>query len=976
MNAPYAVGQTIGGYSIARVEAYKQVQGWYLELVHSTTGARHIHVACPDDNNAFMLTFPTIPQDDTGVAHILEHIVLCGSEKFPVRDPFFSMLPRSLNTFMNAMTSSAWTTYPFSTRNQKDYQNLLEVYLDATFFPNIDELAYKQEAWRYEFADGSDPSTPLEYKGIVFNEMKGAMADPASRLYRAVGAALFPNITYKNNSGGEPKAIPSLTWQNLKDFHATHYHPSNSYFYTYGNMPLEPTLAAIEKQVLSRFQKLDKDWSIPNQPRFAAPQRHEVTYAVAPSEAGGKKAQVVVAWLTAPNFDSYAQLCLKVLQRVLLANAASPLRKALIESQLGSAMADYTGLNDDPREMVFSVGLKDVDLADEKRIEALILDTLHQLAEQGVDEAAVDAAIHRFEIEAREVSNAGFPFAFRPGFEVLGAFMYGGDPFKSLQFDSDLEKLQLERQKGKFFENLIRQHLLENPHRATVVLIPDPELNSREEAQEKQDLERIKATLSPSQTAQIVAEAATLEAAQSAAHDVDVLPTLELSDVPMGFEDVSHTVKSISGATVGLFPQPTQGLTYLDFNLDFSGLENHQKALLPIFAFVLTKMGAGKSSYLEMANRIEAFTGGVNAAVGFRRAPNDLETVRQSMALSVKTLHRNVTQTFEILRDLLTSVGYDRTHLKNLLGMYKASLDNRVTSAGHLYAGRLAEAQLSSLGALREAMEGITHVRLARELASRDEDGLENLIVQLQDIGRALFTSAQARVCITTEQNQLEVVERHLTDLLNALPSHNPNQPSSLPDQHPKKPQARSAATPVAYDVAMFKTVPFAHPDAPKLMVLSEYLRNRYLHKEIREKGGAYGGFAGYNREDGTFALMSYRDPHIKRTFDVYGGVLEFVQKPFEKDALKESILGSCADFDPLSSPDTKGRSRFFNDLSGYSLELRAKFKQGILETTEADLQRVAATYLQNPCMGVISSAEKIEEANALMGSIFEVEAV
>jgi presequence protease len=976
MNTPYTVGQTIGGYTLSRVEAYKQVQGWYVELTHNATGARHIHIDCSDDNNAFMVTFPTIPQDDTGVAHILEHIVLCGSEKFPVRDPFFSMLPRSLNTFMNAMTSSAWTTYPFSTRNQKDYQNLLEVYLDATFFPKIDELAYKQEAWRFEFADLTDPSTPLEYKGIVFNEMKGAMANPASRLYDTVHAALFPNITYKNNSGGEPKAIPNLTWQNLKDFHATHYHPSNGYFYTYGNLPLEPTLAAIEHNVLSKFTKLDKDWSIPNQPRFAAPSRKEVKYAIAPSEAGSKKAQVVLAWLTAPNFDSYAMLCLKVLQRVLLANAASPLRQALIESQIGSALADYSGLNDDPREMVFAVGLKDVDLADEGRISDLILETLHQLAENGVDESAVDAAIHRFEIEAREVSNAGFPFAFRPGFETLGAFMYGGDPFKSLQFDTDLEKLQSERKQGKFFENLIRTHLLENPHRATVVLVPDPELTAREEAQEKIQLEAIKASLTAEQTAQILADAQKLEAAQNAAHNVEVLPTLELSDVPMGFEDVPHTVKTLAGATVGLFPQPTQGLSYLDINLDFSGLENHQKALLPIFAFVLTKMGAGNSSYLEMANRIEAFTGGVSAAVGFRRAPDNLDTVRQSFGLSVKTLHRNLTETLAIVRDLLTDVRYDSTHLKNLLGMYKASLENRVTNAGHIYAGRLGEAQLSSLGALREAMEGITHVRLARELASRDEAGLESLIAQLEQIGKALFMAGQARVCITSDQDQLDVVEAQVENLLKALPSHTPATSSQLPDPHPKQPQARSTATPVAYDVAMFKTVPFAHPDAPKLMVLSEYLRNRYLHKEIREKGGAYGGFAGYNREDGIFGLMSYRDPHIKRTFDVYAGVLEFVAKPFEKDALKESILGSCADFDPLSSPDTKGRSRFFNDLAGYSLALRAKFKQGLITTTEADLVRVAQTYLQNPSMAVISSAEKIEEANALMGGIFEVEAV
>ncbi len=976
MNQPYSVGQTIGGYSVTRVEAYKQVQGWYLELKHNATGAKHMHIACADDNNAFTVTFPTIPQDDTGIAHILEHIVLCGSEKFPVRDPFFSMIPRSLNTFMNAMTSSAWTTYPFSTRNQKDFHNLLEVYLDATFFPKISQEAYKQEAWRFEFADGADASTPLEYKGIVFNEMKGGMASASSRLYRAIGKSVFPDITYGNNSGGEPIAIPNLTWQQLRDFHATHYHPSNSYFYTYGNLPLEQTLSTIESQVLKRFTKLEKDWSIPNQPRFAAPRRDEVTYAIAPSEAGQKKAQVVMSWLTTPISNSFELLSLRVLQRVLLANAASPLRQALVESQLGSALSEVTGLNDDPREAVFSAGLKDVDLADTERIENLILETLQNVVKNGVDQAAVDAAIHRFEIEAREVSNAGFPFAFKPAFDALGAYLYGGDPFSALQFDADLEQLKTERAKGHFFENLIKTHLLENTHRVTTILKPDPELTAREEAEEKAKLEAIKAKLSDKEVQQIIADAAILEAQQNAEQNLDILPTLELSDVPMTFEDVPHHIEQIHGATVGLFAQPTQGLTYVDINLDFSGLSAAHKAILPIFAFAITKMGAGNSSYLEMANRIEASTGGISAGLGFRKAPSDLNSVRQSFSFSIKTLHRNLTSTFAILHDYLTATTFDRTHLKNLLGMYKASLDNRVTSAGHIYAGKMAEAQLSKLGALRETMEGITHVRLARELATRDEAGLDALIAQFQQIMQAIFRSGQARVCITTDTDQLEIVKNHVRDLLAVLPSQAPISSSDLPDVHPRQAQARSAATPVAYDAAVFTTVPFTHPDAPAFMALSEYLRARYLHKEIREKGGAYGGFAGASREDGAFAMMTYRDPHIKRSFDIFDHVHAFLEQPFEKDSLKEAILSACADLDPLSSPDTKGRSRFFNDLGGYTLEIRAAFKKRLLEVTEADLRRIARTYLVNPAIAVVSSAEKIEEANALMGGIFHVEAV
>ncbi len=976
MKETYLVGQTIGGYTITRVEAYKQVQGTYLELKHNSTGARHMHIACQDDNNAFMVTFPTIPQDDTGVAHILEHIVLCGSEKFPVRDPFFSMIPRSLNTFMNAMTSSAWTTYPFSTRNLTDYNNLLEVYLDASFFPKISEEAYKQEAWRFEFADGSDSSTPLEYKGIVFNEMKGAMADVSSRLHDALSKAIFPDITYSNNSGGEPIAIPSLTWQNLKDFHATHYHPSNAYFYTYGNFSLENTLATIEENVLKRFSKLEKNWGIPDQPRFAAPRYTEATYAIAPSETNTKKAQVVVSWLTSPIAQSFELLSLRILQRILLANAASPLRQVLIESRLGSALSEATGLDSDSRESVFSAGLKDVDVTDAKKIEQLILETLQNIVKNGVDQESVDAAIHRFEIESREVSNAGFPFAFKPALTSIGAYLYGGDPFSSLQFDADLEKLQIERTKGHFFENLIKKHLLENPHRVTLVLKPDPELTAREEAEEKTKLEAIKTSLTNAEVQQLLADAAKLEADQNAEQNFDVLPTLELSDVPMTFEDVAHSVEIIHGATVGLFAQPTQGLTYLDFNVDFSGLSASHKALLPFLAFTLTKMGAGNSSYLEMANRIESFTGGVSAGIGFRRAPNDLKIVRQSFSISVKTLHRNLEPTFSILKDYLTNTQFDRAHLKNLLGMYKASLDNRVSSAGHMYAAKIAEAQLSQLGALRETMEGITHVRLGKELGSRDEAGLDNLIQEFKEIMAALFCAGQARICITTDTDQIEIVKKHMTSLLAALPQHTPSTSSDLPEMHPRQARAISTATPVAYDVAVYNTVPFTHPDAPKFMALSEYLRSRYLHKEIREKGGAYGGFAGASREDGTFALLSYRDPHIKRTFDIFAGVQEFMAQPFEKDALKEAILAACADLDPLGSPDTKGRSRFFNDLGGYTLELRAKFKQNLLETTEADLRRIAKEYLQNPSLAVVSSQEKLEEANGLMNSIFSIEAV
>ncbi|NJK44887.1 MAG: hypothetical protein HC933_11885 [Pleurocapsa sp. SU_196_0] len=434
----------------------------------------------------------------------------------------------------------------------------------------------------------------------------------------------------------------------------------------------------------------------------------------------------------------------------------------------------------------------------------------------------------------------------------------------------------------------MERHFLENQHRVTTVLKPDPELNAREEAEERALLADIKARLEPGEVQRIVDDAATLAAQQDAEQDLSVLPTLELSDVPMTFEDVPHRLETLRGATIGFFPQPTNGLSYLDFNMDFSGLEEDLKDLLPVFGFALTKMGGGESSYLEMAGRIENFTGGVGANAGTRTAPDDLNVFRQGFGLTTKALYRNHDAAFAILRDFLTALRFDRQHLKNLLGMYRTSLEARIVGGGHIYAWGLAEAQLSGLGVLKERMNGVSHVRLAKKLGGLDEGGLDHLIHDLERIRDHLFRAPNMRVCITSEESQLENLRTRVDALLADLSTHAAHVETSQYTPAPRQPQARSVAVPVAFDALVFRTVPYTHPDAPVLMALSEYLRARYLHKEIREKGGAYGGFAAAMREDGVFALLSYRDPHIKRTLEVFDGAARFLEQPIDADALKE----------------------------------------------------------------------------------------
>src|SRR6202165_4598275 len=530
--------EAVGGYTIVRREPLERLEGGFIELVHERTGARHIHIECTDDNNAFAVSFPTVPQDSTGVAHILEHVVLAGSRRFPVRDPFFSMTRRSLATFMNALTSSDSTTYPFSTRNAKDYMNLLLVYLDAAFFPLLEEDSFKQEGIRFEFEAPADPKSGLRYKGVVFNEMKGALATPSAAVQRAVGKILFPGLTYSYISGGDPEDIPNLTWEHLRQFHATHYHPSNAYFYTYGNLPLDQTLEVIERNVLSRFQRIEVDTSIPDVKRFTQPVKAVEPYPVTAGEDITRKSQALVAWVTVPTGDSFQQLAMKVLTEVLLSNAGSPLRKALIDSGLGTAMADGTGFADDYRESVFGAGLKDVASEDAEKVQKVVLDTLERLAGEGVDQAQVDAAIHRLEFEKRERSNGGFPYALKVLFTCLTPYYYGGDPYDALNFDADLEHLQTARGEGRFFENLIRAQLIDNTHRALLTIEPDPELEERKRRKELDRLAAIEAALDEAEKQRIVEEALRLKADQEAKQDLSALPTLELTDIPMNFEDV------------------------------------------------------------------------------------------------------------------------------------------------------------------------------------------------------------------------------------------------------------------------------------------------------------------------------------------------------------------------------------------------------------------------------------------------------
>jgi presequence protease len=965
----------IGGYTVVRRETLDRLEGTYLELHHERTGARHIHIECDDDNNAFTVFFPTTPQDSTGVAHILEHVVLAGSRRYPVRDPFFSMTRRSLATFMNAFTSADWTMYPFSTRNAKDFMNLLDVYLDATFFPVLGEDSFKQEGIRFEYEVPDDPRSGLRYKGVVFNEMKGALASPQSAMQRAIGAALFPGLTYSFISGGDPEHIPDLTWQKLREFHAVHYHPSNAYFYTYGDQPLERTLDVIESRALAQFERIPVDTSIPDVQRFHKPAKLTEPYPAPPGEDLSRKSQALVGWVTVKSADSFQLLSMKVLSEVLLSNAGSPLRKALIDSKLGTAMADGSGLQDDYTETVFGAGLKDIREEDAHKVEQLVLDTLGGLADEGLDQGQVDAVIHRLEFEKRERSNAGFPYALKVLFNMLASYNYGGDPYSALNFDADLARLEHERREGRWFENVIRAELLDNMHRALITVVPDKDLEERKRRTELDRLGAVEASLGEADKQRIVVDALRLKAEQEGKQDLSVLPTLELVDIPMKFEAVESRRVDVDGVPVDFYPMPTNGVTYLDLRVDFSVLTPEQQQLLPLFGRVFTQSGAAGQDYVEIAQRIAAHTGGIGAAPQVQSLAAREDFV-ESFMVSGKALDRNAKLFIELLSDLIARLEVEPGRLKEVIAESATRLESSIANLGFQFAILLAQAKLSSEGALNERLQGIEMLHTIRELARLDEADLGGLIQSLDGIRTGLFRKDSLQIVVTCEEGMVGTIRDLLATLVADLPSAREDGHAPKPDPLDPAPEARTAPVPVAFNVRSFKTVRYTHADAPVLLVLANYLRDNFLHRELREKGGAYGGFAQAGTGSGIFYFGSYRDPNIVRTYGVYDQAAAWVvESPIEAEPLKEAILGACGDVDPLESPDIKGRREAVNRLTGFTREERERFKQRLLQVTGDDLKRVAKLYLVDArgVQATVAGAELIAAAQKERPDLFTV---
>ncbi|MGS2723898.1 insulinase family protein [Porticoccus sp. GXU_MW_L64] len=954
-------------FEFLRSEAVESLNLTIEEYRHTATGAQHIHLNSDNTENVFLVALRTVPEDSTGVAHILEHTALCGSEKYPVRDPFFMMIRRSLNTFMNAFTSSDWTAYPFASQNRKDFNNLLDVYLDAVFFSRLDELDFAQEGHRVEFAEPDNPDSPLVYKGVVFNEMKGAMSSVPSTLWHSLCKYLYPTTTYHHNSGGEPECIPDLTYQQLKDFYKTHYHPSNAIFMTFGDIPAAEHQQKFQQQALSRFEKLNEQIAVPDEKRYQQPLQVEEAYALTEEGATNNKTHVVLGWLLGKATDLQASMEANLLCSVLLDNSASPLQKALETSSLGTAPSPLCGLDDSQRELCFVCGLEGSDPDKQDAVEQMILEVLQDVAQNGVPYEQVSASLHQLELQQREIGGDSYPYGLQLILTALTSATHRGDPIALLNLDPVLNHLRDAIKDPDFIKNLARNLLLENSHRVRLTLRPDQTLAERKDAAEAARLEAIKSGLSDEQKQQVIEQAKALVERQHQVDDPSILPKVGRDDIP---QDMAYVGAEYSDHAITSYAAGTNGLVYQQIVMPLPQLSDEQLDLLPIYTTCLTELGCGDRDYLQTQLHQSQVCGSISAYVTARGTPDDVQQLNGYLTLSAKGLGSNQQAITELMNTTLTQVRFDELpRIRELVAQSRARREMGVTGSGHQLAMTAASSGIGPGALLAHRWGGMRGIQLIKQLDDKlnSKKELQALAQQLQDIHQQML-SAERKLLLVADSDQLPASQRHFS-VASALPENHDFLPFGQPALREQRRQCWTTSTQVNFCAKAYPTVAMDHPDAPALTVLGGFLRNGYLHRAIREQGGAYGGGAGQDNHIGAFRFFSYRDPRIEGTLNDFDGSLAWLSNEQHSDEqLEEAVLGVISAIDKPGSPAGEAKQTYHAELYGRSREKREQFRNRILQVTLDDLKRVAATYLveEQSSVAVITSPDKAAQLREL----------
>jgi presequence protease len=962
------------GFELLREQFIPEINSTARVCRHAKTGAQLLSIINSDENKVFGATFRTPPSDSTGVAHILEHSVLCGSRKYPVKDPFVQLMKGSLNTFLNAMTFPDKTCYPTASQNLRDFYNLVDVYLDAVFHPRLTRQVLQQEGWHYEI---EEKESQLTYKGVVFNEMKGGYSSPDRMLMEYSQQSLFPNSIYGLDSGGNPRDIPELTFDQLKSFHENFYHPSNSRLFFYGDDDPTERLRLLDAY-LGEFEPTRISSEIDRQPRFVNPQHHSYSYAVDPNTDRPNGSMLTVNWMFDRVAGTELDLLLAILDRILIGSPAAPLYKALIDSGLGEAVVGG-GLDEGLLQIKYSVGLKGIDADDAGKVEDLVVQTLKRLANEGIEEDTVQAALNTTEFQLRESNYGSFPRGIVLMLRSLNSWLYGGDPIAPLFFQAAIDNLKARlAAKEGVFEELIKQYFVENNHRTTVLLRPNPDMGERDAAEEQARLEAVCKAMTAAELAAVAADAKALKLKQETPDTPEALatiPLLKLADLPRQNRGIPVAQEELGGTRILTHDLSTNGIIYLDVGFNLHSLPAETLPYIALFSRALFETGTSKQDFVQLTQRIGRTTGGIRPQLLVSAIRNSPEAAAW-LFVRAKVMPENSTELMAILHDVFLEARLDdKQRVMQLIMEEKAELEGRVVPGGSTFILYRLGGRLHETGWVSEQIKGISYLFFLRELAARVERDWPAVAATLQQIRRTLVNRA-AMICnVTADAADVSRIVPELGGLLTGLPrSDVAHQPWKLSDG----PRAEALTIPakVNYVAKGDDLIRLGYVPNGATSVIENYLRATWLWEKVRVQGGAYGGFCSVDLRSGVFAFLSYRDPNLLNTLDIYDETSTMLRQTQLSEAeLTRSIIGTIGDIDAYQLPDAKGYSSMVRYLVGETEAIRQQRREEVLATTARDF-RVFSDVLDKVAAGgrvvVLGSAQAVDAASMQRPGMFD----
>jgi len=976
-----ATGDELHGFRVLRVEQIPEIRTTAYEMEHEKTGAKVIHLHCDDRENLYSVGFRTPAPDSTGVPHILEHSVLAGSERYPLKDVFNELMKGTLQTFINAFTYPDKTIYPVASQVRADFFNLARVYTDLVLRPRLLMETFLQEGHHLEFSNPEDIRSDLTISGIVYNEMKGAYSSPESLMYKAIQEHLYSDTTYSFDSGGNPENIPLLTYEQFKTFHRTYYSPTNARFFLYGDIPPADHLAFLA-EMLAGFDRIAVDSTIKSQTRWQQPSSVHGTYPIGKEDNPAGKTVVNTAWMTAENTDYESAILLQVTSGMLVGSAAGPLRKALIDSGLGEDLSPMTGTENDLKQIAFVVGLRGTDTDKARCIEELIIGTLKNIVKSGFDQELIEGTLHQVEFHGKEIVRSTYPYGIILMGRAYHAWLYDGDPFKVLNFARIIEEIRRKWEaRPELFQEIVRKWFLDNPHRLLSVMEPSRTYQAEQEEAFKKRMARLKASLSGGELDKIRQDAFTLKKYQAEPDPPEAaarLPKLGLGDISRTIETIPTVKSVIENVPAMMHDIFANGIAYIDLAFDVSDVPEDLQPYLPLLGKLITNMGAAGLDYEEMAKRIMLKTGGIGCHLSAGMVVNG-EKNWQKMIFCIKALHRNVKDAVNIISDILTSGDMsNESRMRELIAEKKNDLQAAVVPSGHIFARRSAGSGLSIPAYRDEQWHGRTQLKIVNRIADQINERKSDLSDKLTHLQDIVFRKDRLYINLTADAEGISLLSESAAGLVRSLSGGGGIGNPSIPALSPIHTGIVIPAQ-VSYVAKVLSAPAYADPLSPSLLVLARQLSTGYLYKHIRVQGGAYGGMSLYDLTNGTFALLSYRDPNIINTLNVYRDAANFISgSKIPGEELEKTIIGTIGSLDKPMDPSSRGYIAMIRDFTGLTDEDRLKFRDSILDMTPEILLKAASQYFKSTVdsavLAVYASHEALAKANETLEPKLNVE--